>query len=158
MARIVWFAAALAVTVAVIWSAFGSQLAGLITAGGAYGKTVSLATGRRRFDEHCAACHGRQLEGQPNWRRRLPSGRLPAPPHDASGHTWHHSDSVLLRVTREGPAAFAGAGYESDMPGFADVLTDAEIRAVISFIKGTWPERERKMQERMNQQEKKSGS
>ncbi|MBU2531841.1 MAG: cytochrome c [Alphaproteobacteria bacterium] len=158
MAPIGWFAAGLAVTTAVLWSFSGAPLVGLIFASSASGGTTGLAKGRRIYDEHCAACHGRQLEGQPDWQRRLPSGRLPAPPHDASGHTWHHSDKVLFRITKQGPAAIVGGGYESDMPGFGDVLSDAEIRAVIDFIKSTWPERERKIQERMNQQEKGSGS
>ena len=43
------------------------------------------------------------------------------------------------------------ARYESDMPGFADVLSDAEIRAVLDFIKSTWPERERAYQENVSQ-------
>ena len=33
------------------------------------------------------------------------------------------------------------------MPGFENVLSDGEIRAVLAFIKGTWPEREREYQE-----------
>ncbi|MDX5369432.1 MAG: cytochrome c, partial [Alphaproteobacteria bacterium] len=37
-------------------------------------------------------------------------------------------------------------GYESDMPGFAGVLSDAGIEAVLDFIKSTWPERERAFQ------------
>ena len=35
-----------------------------------------------------------------------------------------------------------GDGYESDMPGFGDRLSDDEIRAVLDYIKSTWPERE----------------
>ena len=31
-----------------------------------------------------------------NQAKRLPNGRLPAPPHDVSGHTWHHPDQVLI--------------------------------------------------------------
>lgn len=109
-----------------------------------------LALGAALYAERCAACHGAELEGQPDWQRRLPSGRLPAPPHDASGHTWHHADSILLRITREGPAAVVGGAYESDMPGFADVMTDDEIEAVLAFIKSTWPERERAVQEQVS--------
>jgi mono/diheme cytochrome c family protein len=86
-----------------------------------------------------------ELEGQPNWRERLPSGRLPAPPHDASGHTWHHPDAVLFTITRDGLGAIV-PGYESDMPAFGGVLSDAEIRAVLAFIKSRWPERERAFQ------------
>ena len=105
------------------------------------------AMGRSLYAEHCASCHGANLEGQPNWRKRLANGRMPAPPHDASGHTWHHPDEALFRVTKEGSAAVAGGGYESDMPGFGDVMTDDEIRAVLTFIKSIWPERIRKAQD-----------
>ena len=110
--------------------------------------------GREIYADNCASCHGENLEGQANWKSRLPSGRLPAPPHDASGHTWHHPDSVLIRITREGPAAIVGGGYESDMPGFADVLSDDEIRAVLDFIKSTWPDRERNHQAEISRREK----
>lgn len=70
---------------------------------------------------------------------------MPAPPHDSSGHTWHHRDEQLFRITKEGPAATM-PGYESDMPGFGAILSDAEIRAVLDYIKGTWPERQRALQ------------
>ncbi len=99
--------------------------------------------GAALYAGHCASCHGAQLEGQPDWRERGPDGRLPAPPHDASGHTWHHPDALLERIVRDGTAAVVGGGYQSDMPGFGDVLSDAEIRAVLDYIKSTWPERER---------------
>src|SRR5215471_10554791 len=54
--------------------------------------------GRVIYAQYCASCHGANLEGQPNWRERLPNGRLlaPAPSHDATGHTWHHSDKELF--------------------------------------------------------------
>jgi mono/diheme cytochrome c family protein len=70
---------------------------------------------------------------------------MPAPPHDASGHTWHHSDDQLFRIVKEGPQALM-PGYQTDMPGFANTLTDDEIRAVLDYIKGTWPERQRRGQ------------
>lgn len=106
--------------------------------------------GRQVYADHCASCHGADLEGQPNWRSPLPSGRVPAPPHDASGHTWHHPDETLFRIVKEGTAAIVGGGYESDMPGFGDVLSDAEIGAVLAYIKSTWPERERSFQEKVS--------
>jgi mono/diheme cytochrome c family protein len=46
-----------------------------------------VAAGQAVYRVHCASCHGVKLEGQPHWRDRLPNGRLPAPPHDASGDT-----------------------------------------------------------------------
>lgn len=130
-----------------------------VLAGWRYADTAStvaasadiIAQGRQIYADQCAACHGADLEGQPDWRTRLASGRLPAPPHDESGHTWHHPDEVLFRIVKEGTAAVVGGGYESDMPGFAGVLNDAEIRAVLDYIKSTWPERERSYQQRMSQ-------
>ena len=98
-----------------------------------------LALGKLVYDARCAACHGANLEGQPNWRRRLPSGELPAPPHDASGHTWHHPDPWLFDITKHGTLRFAPPGYKTTMGGFAEVLSDAEIGAVLAFIKASWP-------------------
>jgi mono/diheme cytochrome c family protein len=106
-------------------------------------ETISL--GQELYAENCASCHGANLEGQPDWKRRLENGRMPAPPHDATGHTWHHSDQSLLLITREGIEAVV-PGYESDMPAFGEVLSDEEIRAVLAYIKSTWPERERNFQ------------
>jgi mono/diheme cytochrome c family protein len=110
-----------------------------------------VAQGRAIYAVQCAACHGANLEGQPNWRQRQPNGRLPAPPHDASGHTWHHPDRVLFEITREGIAAHAPAGYESDMPAFGQTLSDAEIWAVLAYIKSTWPADIRERQDRASQ-------
>jgi mono/diheme cytochrome c family protein len=115
---------------------------------------AAIARGRQLYAANCASCHGADLEGQPDWKTPLPSGRMPAPPHDASGHTWHHPDGVLFRITREGPAAVVGNGYESDMLGFGDLLSDEEIRAVLAFIKSTWPEREHAYQAEMSRREK----
>ncbi len=98
---------------------------------------TQVEVGRRVYAEACASCHGASLEGQANWQRRMPNGRLPAPPHDASGHTWHHPDEVLFQITKHGPAVYA-AGYQGDMPAFEQRLTDAEIAASLAFIKSTW--------------------
>ena len=121
------------------------------TASNAASSAEVIEQGRQIYADQCASCHGAQLEGQPDWKTPLPSGRLPAPPHDAGGHTWHHPDDILFRIVREGTAAIVGGGYESDMPGFADLLSDAEIRAVLAYIKSTWPERERTYQENLSQ-------
>ena len=135
---------ALALTGAGLWVGFGRSDSGSAVS------AERIALGRSLYAEHCASCHGANLEGQPNWRNRRPNGRMPAPPHDASGHTWHHPDEALFRVTKEGSAAVAGGGYESDMPGFGEIMTDAEIRAVLAFIKSSWPERRRNVQEQRN--------
>jgi mono/diheme cytochrome c family protein len=103
-------------------------------------RRADLALGEKLYAQHCAACHGAKLEGQPNWRARLPNGRMPAPPHDDSGHTWHHPDEVLFGITKHGLVPpYAPPAYASDMPGFADKLSDEEIRAVLAYIASTWP-------------------
>ncbi|WP_375263311.1 c-type cytochrome [Palleronia sp.] len=104
-----------------------------------------IATGRELYAETCASCHGSSLEGQADWKRRLDSGRMPAPPHDETGHTWHHSDQDLFAITRGGVEAVV-SDYESDMPAFAGILSDEEIEAVLAYIKSTWPERQRAFQ------------
>jgi mono/diheme cytochrome c family protein len=110
-----------------------------------------VAAGEAIYRTHCASCHGANLEGQPDWRTRLPTGRLPAPPHDASGHTWHHSDEVLLEIVKEGPAFYAALGVESDMPAFGSVLSEADMAAVLAYIKSTWPPQIQARQEQMSQ-------
>jgi len=99
-----------------------------------------LALGEKLYGQHCASCHGANLEGQPEWQKRLPNGRFPAPPHDASGHTWHHPGEVLFGITKHGLVPpYAPAGYESDMPPFGGKLSDQEIRAVLAYIQSRWP-------------------
>lgn len=97
--------------------------------------------GKAIYANNCAACHGESLQGQPNWRERMPNGRLPAPPHDKTGHTWHHPDGMLVDMVRNGlvPGKTAPPGYVSDMPAYRDILSDQEIIAVLAYIKSTWP-------------------
>ena len=99
-----------------------------------------LAIGAEVYLEHCAVCHGANLEGQENWRQRRADGRLPAPPHDASGHTWHHSDEDLFAMIHDGMVPpLAPPGYQSDMPAFGEILSSDEIRAVLAYIQSKWP-------------------
>lgn len=111
-----------------------------------------VAAGTVVYAEACAVCHGANLEGQANWRQPLANGRLPAPPHDQTGHTWHHPDIILFRITKYGSAALVGdANYQSDMLGFLNTLSDEEIIAVLSYIKSTWPEDIQRQHDQINQ-------
>lgn len=135
----------------------GAGLVWWITVGGEPAKPDStsgtlVARGKAVYAQQCASCHGANLEGQPNWRERLPSGRLPAPPHDASGHTWHHPDRELFAMVKNGIPEIV-PGYETDMPKYGGVLSDSDIWAVLSFIESTWPPHIRARQERINQRQ-----
>lgn len=112
------------------------------------GNPPLVALGKLTYAERCASCHGAALEGQPDWRERRPDGRLPAPPHNADGHTWHHADEQLIAIVRDGMAPFAPPGYASDMPAFRGVLSEREIAAVLAYIKSTWPMAARERQAR----------
>ena len=81
------------------------------------------------YAENCASCHGAQLEGEPDWRSPKDDGTLPAPPHDRTGHTWHHGDALLFDYTKlGGQAALEASGvtnFNSGMPGFGEQLSDS---------------------------------
>lgn len=100
-----------------------------------------LQKGARLYLEFCADCHGQKLEGEAkDWRTPKEDGKLPAPPHDETGHTWHHSDQLLFDYTKHGGAAIAPKGFNSGMPPFKQLMSDDDIWAVLSYIKSKWPE------------------
>jgi S-disulfanyl-L-cysteine oxidoreductase SoxD len=109
-----------------------------------------VQSGKQVYADNCATCHGKSLEGQTNWQTRTPEGKLPAPPHDQHGHTWHHKDQLLFDLTKFGLAAVTGSDYETDMPVYKDILSDQEIIAVLSYIKRKWPAEVREMHDKLN--------
>ena len=135
-------------TVAAIAAAWYISAPSPADANADYRDPETVALGQTVYVEHCASCHGQNLQGQPNWQERDADGYLPAPPHDETGHTWHHPTAQLFEITKLGTEAIVGGGYKSNMIGFGDLLTDAEIHAVLAYIKSTWP---RPIQERHDQ-------
>lgn len=112
-----------------------------------------LAVGQRVYTAHCASCHGASGEGQHNWRERNATGLLPAPPHDPSGHTWHHPDEQLFAITKLGlPRVINQPDYKTAMPAYEGVLSDEEIVAVLSWIKSRWPADARAKHDAINAQ------
>ena len=111
---------------------------------------AKVARGGAVYVEQCAACHGADLEGQPDWRKPNADGTLKAPPHDETGHTWHHPDADMFRYTKQGGQALAPKGFKSAMPGYGDSLSDREIWAVLSYIHTFWPAEIRERQRRLN--------
>ena len=111
-----------------------------------------VSQGGDLYAEYCASCHGADLKGEPNWQTEKPDGSLPAPPHDETGHTWHHSDDLLFRTTKFGTANALGLEtFDSNMPAFGESLSDEEIVAVLSWIKAQWPAEIRQRHDTLNQ-------
>ena len=130
-------------TLAVVWTVAGaprpwSNPQSLTPASGTDGKVL--------YQTRCASCHGARGEGQPDWKSKKANGTYPAPPHDPSGHTWHHADGLLFRIVRDGGQAAAGPGFTSAMPAWKDTLTDAQIRSTLEYIKTLWGQAEREFQ------------
>ena len=83
--------------------------------------------GRTLYQTHCASCHGVAGRGD-SWRARLlflRPGDLSSPAMAAL------PDGYLLELVRHGGSAFGKQG----MPSFSVVLSDAEIEAVIQYVR-----------------------
>ena len=106
-----------------------------------------VARGQPLYQQSCAACHGASGEGQGgDWKVRDADGALPPPPHDSSGHTWHHADGLLLRIVVEGCELYSVGDTPCYMPAFGDSLREPEIRAILEYIKSFWGPEERAIQ------------
>lgn len=118
--------------------------------------TALVARGQQVYLANCASCHGGKLEGQANWRERNAQGMLPAPPHNETGHTWHHPDEMLFELTKYGVAKVANMpDYPSAMPTYEGRLSDADIIAALSWIKSQWPAEVRAQHDAVNQRARK---
>ncbi len=138
--------------------AWASLLAGLLLLGVACtsnksGDVAQVEVGKQLYLANCAACHGQQGEGAPNWQMPLPDGRYLPPPHDTTGHTWHHGDRLLFGYVKEGGASLQIQGFVSGMPAFGQMLSDDEIKAVLLYLKSLWGPRERAFQAEVSKQE-----
>ncbi len=107
---------------------------------------AQVQAGRVIYQRHCAACHGAKAEGVPHWATPGPDGLYPAPPHDNTGHTWHHSDRVLYETIYSGMGDPLRPDAPLRMLAWGQQLSDAEIRAVIEYFKSLWTEENRDWQ------------
>ena len=108
--------------------------------------------GWRVYGEACARCHGEDLNGEfgsATAEMAEMVGELRsegatdvavvAPAHNASGHTWRHSDQTLFEIIKFGKASNAEATDRNRMPAFKDELDDEDIWMTIALIKSSWP-------------------
>lgn len=116
-----------------------------------YKDEAIVKQGEEIYAESCASCHGDELEGEPDWQTRKDTGRMPAPPHNENGHTWHHRDDLLFAITKFGLARLTNnPDYQTDMPIYEGVLSDEQITAVLAYIKSQWPEEIQVRHDQMN--------
>lgn len=108
--------------------------------------TDGVSAGRAVYEQHCASCHGAKAQGAPNWQERDVYGELAAPPHDAEGHTWRHSDAELYRMVSKGWRDPFNKTKRLTMPAFGDGLASEQIRAVITYLKTLWTPEQRQFQ------------
>jgi mono/diheme cytochrome c family protein len=111
---------------------------------------AAVEAGRAVYRQSCAGCHGAGLQGQPGWEKANAAGRLPAPPLDAAGHAWQHSDAELLHIIEFSLADQSPADYVSDMPAFHGQLTPASMENALEYVKSQWPPRVRLYQAMLN--------
>ncbi|MBL8161002.1 MAG: cytochrome c [Anaerolineae bacterium] len=118
-----------------------------------YFDETHIAQGEAVYQQYCAACHGVNAEGQFPAAPLQPdsTGRYGAPPHNETGHTWHHSDVLLLRYLREGGFADPKRFYQ--MPSFGAVLTEEQMLHVIAYIKTLWTPEQRVRQRYVTEEE-----
>lgn len=101
-----------------------------------------VAKGEVLYARYCAECHGTDLKGSPTWKEPLADGSLPPPPHDDSGHTWHHPDRQLIEIIQNG----GDPNYNSKMPAFGDRLSEDEVVSILEFLKSKWSVEAREFQ------------
>ncbi|MFN4120352.1 c-type cytochrome [Acidovorax sp.] len=91
---------------------------------------AAMARGAKMYEQHCAACHGEQGQGEP--------GAFPAL---AGNRAVTLADPTnLVRVVLQGGylPATAGNPRPHGMPPFQQVLSDEDIAAVTTFVRNQW--------------------
>jgi mono/diheme cytochrome c family protein len=114
-----------------VWRRFGVALIlGLLTVTGARTLRAQEADGKKVFTTICAACHQQSGEGV----------EAMFPP--LAGSEWATGDEAkLVRIILQGligPIEVAGEPFAGAMPGWADMLKDAEVAAVATYIRNSW--------------------
>jgi len=94
-----------------------------------------VSRGAEVFRQNCAACHGANAEGAPNWQKPGPDGKYPAPPLNGTAHAWHHPLASLKDTIRNGTARLGGS-----MPPWRDKLSEQDVESVIAWFQSQWPD------------------
>ena len=106
--------------------------------------TPDLGRGEQLYTQYCLGCHGGPTGGS----------MMDYPPrHNPNGHTWHHPDCQLKEIVKNGGDEMTAMMRRMmappdapKMPAFKDTFSDADINAILAFIKTWWTEDQRRYQ------------
>jgi len=101
---------------------------------------AQVGLGHTLYDQHCAYCHGVDLAGQAGWDGDFPEGGRPALPLDGSAPIWRLTDHDLFDITKFGGQPFSPPSYRNEMPAYEGRLADADMWAILAYIKSRWPQ------------------
>jgi mono/diheme cytochrome c family protein len=96
---------------------------------------AQVERGEAVYVANCVACHGKNGEATPDWRKTGEDGKYPPPPLNGTAHTWHHSTEVLKKTILEGTPPEFGS-----MPAWEGKLTEQQVDDVIVWITSLWPD------------------
>jgi mono/diheme cytochrome c family protein len=105
-----------------------------------YTNPALVGLGHSLYDQNCGYCHGVDLGGQPGWEGSFPNGNRPAMPLDGRGPIARLPDRDLFDLIKYGGQPFSPPSYKNDMPAYDSRLADADIWAILSYIKSKWSE------------------
>jgi mono/diheme cytochrome c family protein len=94
-----------------------------------------MKLGGRLYGQHCADCHGKDGRGA------IADDGAPAYPPLAGNRTLLMDEPVnAIRVVLNGGFAPATAGNPRPygMPPYSQALDDAEVAAVVSYVRASW--------------------
>jgi mono/diheme cytochrome c family protein len=94
-----------------------------------------LKLGAKLYGQHCADCHGKDGRGAPS------ENGAPAYPPLAGNRTLRQAEPVnAIRIVLNGGFAPATGGNPRPygMPPYSPVLDDAEVAAVVSYVRASW--------------------
>lgn len=97
--------------------------------------------GQQLYTTHCQSCHGVMGVGETFTPQALTDKNyIMAPALDDSLHAWHHTDDALVETILN------GSPRKSRMVGWKNVLSEADARDIVSYLKSLWGSRALKCQ------------
>ncbi len=104
---------------------------------GQRGSAAEEARGAVLYVEHCQVCHRAGGAGEPPIPLGvIRPGYIVAMPLDETSHAWHHDDDQLVHTILSG-----NPRTRTRMPAFDPVLSEADARDIVAYLKTFWSDR-----------------